>query len=255
MRSIRGGSGLGDAIYVQAIARHLVRKGERLQVCSAWPDVFRPLGDSVEVVPFRRGGVDILAHYSLRKPIDGTTQFQDCCIQAGITEPVELRLDWQPSSVPIMRNGLPVVCVQLPRAPMNRRDGFGSELLPDCRVIQTLIDELSGRALIVLIGSGKPLFKFTGIDVDLSNSTTVPELFDMAHMADAFIGYPSFIIPLAEALDKPSLLVWSSRGLRAPQKYVRQITPRKVLHKPSSHHVVDDWPRERILGALGGLLL
>lgn len=244
MKSIRGGMGLGDALYVQAVARHIVKRGERLKVHTAWPDVFRPLGSMVETAPFTRAGIQYLAHYSLRKGVVGTTQFQDCCIQAGIRDPVELKLDWQRTSDALtgrlLSYGKPIVCVQLPRAPMGRTDGFGKELLPDCRVIQRAIDALKGRALLVQIGSGKPVFEFSGIDVDLSNRTTVCELLDVATVAHGFLGYVSFLVPLAESLDKPALLVWSRKGTKASHEYVRRITPQKVLHKPTSRHVFDD---------------
>ena len=252
MKAIRGGAGLGDALYTQAVARHLVLKGERLRVHTYWPDVFRYL--PVETAPFTRAGIDILAHYSLRKGVVGTDQFQDVCITAGIREPVELRLDWTATSdLPkrMLDHGKPIVCVQLPRAPMGRTDGFGKELLPDCRVIQRLIDGLQGRALVVQIGSGTPLFQFKGIDVDLANKTTVCELIDLATVTHGFLGYVSFIVPLAESLDKKALLVWSRKGTKAGHEYVRRITPQKILHKPSSRYVFDD---EAIDGALDEFL-
>jgi hypothetical protein len=244
LKSIRGGMGLGDALYVQAVARHIVKRGERLKVHTAWPDVFRPLGDKVETAAFTRAGIQYLAHYSLRKGVVGTTQFQDCCITAGIKEPVELRLDWTRTGEALTDRlqsyGKPIVCVQMPRAPMGRTDGFGKELLPDCRVVQRAIDGLKDRALLVQIGHGRSLHEFKGIDVDLSNRTTVCELLDVATVAHGFLGYVSFIVPLAESLDKKALLVWSRKGLKAGHEYVRRITPQKILHKPSSGYAFDD---------------
>jgi hypothetical protein len=70
--------GLGDALYVQSVVRHLVEKGESLRVCTAWPDVFRQLGPQVSTAPFSRQ-VQILAHYSAKKQKVGTTQFEDVC--------------------------------------------------------------------------------------------------------------------------------------------------------------------------------
>lgn len=259
MKNIRGGMGLGDALYVQSVVRHLVGKGERLRVRTAWPEVFSQLGPAVATAEFTRANVQILAHYSVRKGIDGTTQFEDCCIAAGIKGPVELRLDWRPTGQELIHRirsaGRPIVCVQLPRSPMGRKDGFGAELLPDCRVIQAAIDVLRQRALIVQVGSGVPLFEFTGIDIDLANQTSVSQLLDVASVADAFLGYCSFLLPLAESFDKPALLVWSSKGLRSAQTFIRRITPQKVIHKPATTQaVVDNWPRDRIMGAVDGFL-
>lgn len=250
MKTLRGGSGLGDAVYAQAVARHLVRKGERIAVRTSWPDVFKPLGDAVRIEPFSRLPVAYLAHYSMRKRFTETDQFEDVCIQAGIREPVELRLDWKPTNHALIdglrKPGKPIVCVQLPRSPMGRTDGFGGELLPNCAVIQRMIDSLKGRALIVQIGSGRPLFNFTGVDIDLANKTTVADLIDVASAADGFLGYVSFIVPLAESLGKPAMLVWSSRGLASQVTFIKTVTPSKVLHKPSSLHVVDNWPQAKI---------
>ena len=256
MKSIRGGRGLGDSIYVQSVCRHLIERGsEPLRVCSDWPDVFLPLGEKVKVVPFTRNKIDILAHYSTRKG-EKTTQFHDCCISAGIDGLVDLRLDWPTTPGPLVNQvrapGKPVICVQLPRTPMGRTDGFGKELLPDCNVIQRFIDRLAGLATIVQIGAGQALYKFTGIDIDLANKTTVRELIDVASVADGFIGYCSFVLPLAESLKKPSIMVWARAGLKANHMYIRRITPEKIIEYARTQYVIDDCGDYEIDKALDG---
>lgn len=252
LRSIRAGRGLGDSLYLQGVVRHFVEKGERLEVCSDWPDIFRHYGDKVQVVPFRRINVNLCAHYSLRKQ-QPTNQWQDCCIQAGINESIDLRLDWTPGPSLLPPRSKPVLCVALPRQPMGRADGFGRELLPDCRVIQRCIDQLRERYLIVQIGAGEPLYRFRNIDVDLANQTTVAQLIDVASEADAFLGYCSWLVPLAEGFNKPALFVWSRKGLNARHPYVRQITPRKILSCSTSRFVIDDQSSDAI-GAVAALL-
>lgn len=253
MKSIRGGMGIGDAIYLAAVVRHLVARGQRLEVCTAWPEVFAAYADRIKLSPFRRSPIDVLAHYSRRRNWR-TRQFEDVCIQAGIQEPVDLRLDWTVTDEGFVRRllepGLPVVLVQMPRAPMGRTDGIGHELLPDCRRIQEAIDRLRGRALIVQIGSGRPLFNFSGIDVDLRDQTSISQLIDAASVASGMLGYVSFIVPLAEALLKPALLIWSRRGLRSSTGFVRLITPAKILERPSSLHVVDNCPPAELEAAV-----
>lgn len=246
-KSIRGGMGLGDALYVQSVVRHLVEQGQSLRVCTAWPDVFKQLGDRVTTAPFSRQ-VQILAHYSARKQKPGTTQFEDVCITAGLREKVDLRLDWKAEDAALVAwlkdsaDGRPIVLVQLPRSPMGRTDGFGAELLPDCRVIDRAIARLKERkrALIVQVGKGASLYGLHGIDIDLANKTTVRQMLDLSTIASGFLGYVSFLVPLAESFSKPALLVWSSRGLKSRQPYISAITPKKVLHKPSSRFVLDD---------------
>ena len=244
MRSIRGGMGIGDAIYLAAVVRHLVARGEQLEVCTAWPEIFQAYADRIQLSPFRRSPVDVLAHYSRRRSWR-TRQFQDVCIQAGLGEQeVDLRLDWTVTDPVLtgrlLADGRPIVCVQLPRAPMGRTDGVGHELLPNCARIQEAIDRLRGRALLVQIGAGRPLYKFSGIDVDLRDETTISQLFDVASVASGFLGYVSYVVPMAEAFEKPALLVWSKLGLRSSTGFVRQITPQKILERASSLHVVDN---------------
>lgn len=248
MKRIRSGMGLGDSLYLQPVVRHLVNQGQRLEVCSEWPDVFRPLGDKVRIDRFSRQNIQILAHYSLRKGRTDTNQFEDCCLQAGIKEPVEFRLDWQPVNhgliASVRRSWKPILCVQLPRNPMGRTDGFGKELMPDCRVIQQAIDKLRERYFVVQVGAGKPIYEFAGIDLDLANKTSVSDLIDVAYASDLFLGYCSFMVPLAESLSKPAVLVWSRKGLKSSQPFIRRITPKKILHRKSSRWLVDDEPHK-----------
>lgn len=259
MIAIRGGSGLGDALYVQAVARHMVKQGHRVEACvhAKWSPVFRPLGEKVMVSPFRRERIDVLAHYSTRRRNRETDQFQDCCIRAGVSG-VELRLDWQESPSPLLEKlkacRRPIVLLQLPRLPMDRSDGYGDELLPEFSVLQRAIDQLKRcGALIVQVGAGEPLHRFEGIDLDLANVTSVAELIDVASIADACLGYVSFMVPLSESLGKPALFVWSRRGLRSKNEIIAWLTPNKVLHGPLARAVVDDCSQQQLESAADAL--
>jgi|GEM_PF-3556381 len=258
MLSIRGGSGLGDSLYIQSIARHLVETGEAVEVCSNWPDVFRPLAGKVAISPFRRDRIDRLAHYTNRKGIAGTDQFQDCCLRAGITEQIDLRLDWTPLDGDLIgrvrASRRPVIVVQLPRAPMARTDGVGRELLPDCRVIQRIINRIGKRAFFVQVGTGVPLYCFKGIDLDLAGRTSVAGLIDVVSACDGCLGYVSFIVPLAESLNKPALLVWSWRGLESRHDFIRQIVLAKILHRTSSRAIFDNGPESDLEAAADAFL-
>lgn len=252
MISIRGGSGLGDAIYLQSVARHLVECGHTVEACSDWPDIFRPLAGRVKTSPFRRKPIDRLAHYANRRHRKESTQFDDCCINAQIGMGIDLRIDWEPVNVELVAMlrgvGRPVMVVQMPRAPFGRSDGFGEEFLPDCRVIQEMIDRIGSEVYFVQVGKGEPLFDFSGIDLDLTNKTSVSDLMDVGYAADAFLGYCSFIIPIAESFSKPVHLVWSRRGLRSPHEVVRQMTPQKILHRrKTSSFSFDDEPKSDVV--------
>lgn len=257
-RSLRSGKGLGDSLYLQSIVRHLVleqRVGYPIEVCTSWPDVFRSLRDKIRIAAFRRERIDASFHYISRKRIQGTDQFVDCCLSAGLTDKVELRLDWVPRNLPLIekvrKSGKPVVLVQLPRVPMGRADGYGDDLLPDCQTIQRAIDLIGDRALTVQVGAGRPLYNFKHLGLDLANKTTVGDLLDVASIANGALGYCSFIVPLAESLNKPSLLVWSRRGLNSRNTFIQAITPPKIIHRPqTTRAVIDDCTQEELAGAV-----
>ena len=259
MRTIRGGKGLGDALYVQAVARHIVAGGERIAVATAWPDVYAPLGDRVECVPFRKSDIQILAHYALRKH-QRTDQFTDVCLQAGLPGAVDLRLDWTIRDAVLVESlrreaaGRQICLVQLPRVPMDRKDGFGAELLPDGRALQRAVDTLRGRVLLVQVGAGRALYKLSGLDVDLAGQTTVAQLLDVATAADGALGYVSYILPLCESLGKPSMLIWSRRGLKSPVGFVRQITPAKTIHRTDLARWVRDGEADDVEGTANAFL-
>lgn len=245
MKTIRCGRGLGDSIYLQSVVRYLIAEtGEAYKVASDWPDVFAPLGDKVQVIPFTRNRIDIVAHYITRKGVENTTLFRDCCINAGIKNYPELRLDWPEAGGPLIdqirASGKPVLCVQLPRTPMGRTDGFGAKLLPDCRVIQRLINRLRDKYTIMQVGKGEPLFEFSGIDIDLANRTAVRELLDVCSVADLFLGYPSYILPIAESFRKPAIMVWSRAGLESREMFINTVTPRKLIEHAATRYIIDD---------------
>jgi hypothetical protein len=202
----------------------------------------------IKVVPFAKTPVTHIAHYATRKYIQGTDQFKDCCILAGVPPSIEFTLGWTPSCDPLVQQlrgaPLPVVFVGMPRAPMARTDGFGAELLTakTVKAMQAVIDELRGLVYFVQIGTGEPLFGgLSGIDLDLAGKTTVSSLFDIAtSCGSGFIGHPSFVLVMAEALNRPGLYVWSRAGLLSNSRYIRAITPAKVFHRKSSRAIIDD---------------
>lgn len=247
MKRIRGGSGLGDSLYIRPIAQWLLDHGEQVTVCSDYPEVF--FGMDVLIEPFGRERIDILAHYTNGKYDTSTNQWQDICRNAGIA--TELHIDWTVRNAALveklrdMANGRRIIVVHGGRAPMGRKDGFGMELLPESNAFHVALAALQD-CMLVRIGKGEEIYKLPA-DIDLSDSTSISDLIDIGSICDGIIAQCSFAIPLAEAFDKPLLTVWAARGMEAERHpYIRAITPKKILSKPSSIHVVDDWPMEQI---------
>lgn len=244
---IRGGAGLGDALYIRPIAEHFVRAGNRVTVCSDYPGVFTDAG--VDVVPFDRFNIDVLAHYVLGKRNPSTNQWQDICQSAGVSVP--LSFGWKVKnqalidSIRVDAAGRRIVLVSGGRAPMARTDGFGKELLPEQAVFNLLLDELSD-CFTVRVGKGAEIYPLPA-SVDLNGATSVTDLLDLGVSCDAIVGQCSFMIPLAEVFSKPLLVAWAAHGMQANMHpYIQQITPQKVLSKPTSHFVVDDWAEKRV---------
>lgn len=260
-KTIRCGRGLGDALYLQGVVRHLVEEeGANLHVLTDWPEVFKPLEGRVQIMPFTRNNVDIIAHYTLRKHYKSTTQFKDCCVQAGITKNIDFRLDWKPTKKHIINTikaqagDRKILLVEMVREPMNRADGFAMELLPKFEVMQATLDRLKEHYFTVLVGKGKSKYEYTGIDLDLRDKTDTEDLINAASIADALFGYCSFFVPLAESLDKKAMFVWSKKGLNSMEQFIRTITPQKILHKKSSHHIVDNWTEEQMTESIDDFL-
>lgn len=250
MRSIRCASGLGDSVYLRAIADHLAAGGERLVALSNYPEIFR--GSPCHVEPFRRERVDIVAHYVTGKANQGTNQWQDVCMAAGVARPVAFRFDWAVGGAGIAQDvraraaGRPVVLVQGGRTPMARTDGFGKELLPDRQAFEAAARAVrDAGAYLVAVGKADPIYR-APVDEDLTGATTVAELLDLFATCDGALAQVGFAVPMAEIFDRPLLAVWAASGLTSREPYVRQITPAKIFAKPTSRFVMDDWEHDRI---------
>lgn len=257
---IRSGAGLGDSLYVQALARELVARGRRVVALTDYPDVFLPLRGRVATEPFDRRRANVVAHYTPRKDRPETDQFTDCCLVAGVTGRVPFVLDWRvtdPDLIAGLRRaaaGRPLVVVGKPRPPMNRTDGFGAALLPREAAYRTVVAALRPHAFVVRVGRGAGPYELTDVDLALE-STTVAQLIDVVSSARAVVGAVSFLVPLAECLGRPGLFVWSARGLTDPNQFISVIRPRKVFHRPDlSRAVMDSAPGPDLMEAARALL-
>jgi len=246
---VRGGSGLGDAIYIRPVAEYYARKGDEVTVCCAYPEVFAG-AKGIKVEGFSRDRIDVLAHYVGGKKRIDKNQWQDIAISAAVPD-LALSFRWSIRNRALV-DGIradagdrPVVLVHGGRAPMGRADGFGKELLPEKRAIDRVLAEL-GDCFRVRVGHGEKLYGLE-VDVDLNGSTSVSDLMDLGWSCDGALGQCSFMIPLCEAFDKAFLAVWAASGMEAHRHpYIKAITPAKIFSKPTSIAVIDTWQPERI---------
>lgn len=249
MKAIRCASGLGDSVYLRAIAEHFVRAGEKITALSNYPEIFEGSGCRVE--PFRRERVDIVAHYVTGKSNQSTNQWQDVCLAAGVAHPIPFAFDWMVESRRLVDGvreraaGRSVVIVQGGRTPMARTDGFGKELLPDRQAFEATLEPLRADCYLVAVGKAEPIYRLP-VDEDLTGRTSVADLLDLFKTCDGAVAQVGFAVPMAEVFDRPLLVVWAASGVTSREPYVRQITPSKILAKPTSIFVMDDWEHSRI---------
>lgn len=254
-KRIRGGSGLGDSVYVRPIADYFVARGDPVTVCTDYPDVFR--GSGVTTERFGRDRINVLAHYVRGKTDTRTTQWEDVQASAGVRG-LELAFPWEPQNpglVAALRDraaGRRLVLVVGGRAPMGRKDGFGIELLPSEQTFGRAVAAL-GECYLVGVGRDKPIYSFP-VHENLNGSTSVADLLDLFQACDGVLAQCSFAVPMAEVFDRPLLAVWAARGLCAREPYIRQITPQKILSKPTSSAVADNEPAEVIEAAARALV-
>lgn len=237
---MRGGSGLGDSLLLRPFAAALAERGP-ITVCSSYADAF--IGTGAKVEPFRRERIDAVIHYVGGKRNPDTTLWEDMCAQARMD--VRMTFEWTPrnpdlvSFVQRKAAGRPVILVHGGREPMGRRDRYGRELLPEERAFRIALETISD-CFTVRIGRDDEIYPVPA-SLDLWRKTSVSDLLDLAQACDGVVAQCSFAIPLAEGFDKPLLVVWSSRGLRSANEFIRTITPRKMLSKPTSIFAWDDW--------------
>ncbi len=254
MTTIRAGSGLGDSIYLRPIAEYYLQHRAPATVLSNYPDVFADMPGLV-IEPFRRDRVDIVAHYTAGKTNLLTTQFEDMCAAAGIPAPA-FEIRWPMRETCLTREvrelaaDRRIVLVHGGREPFNRRDGFGMDLLPDWSAFDAVTQLLDRwRCFTIGIGDDKLVYS-PDVDLDLNGRTSVADLFDLARLAHGMVAQCSFAVPLAEALDRPLLAIWASAAAQSKTAYVRSITPKKILSKPTSSYIMDDAGWTEISGAV-----
>lgn len=248
IKRIRGGRGLGDAIYVRPIVDYVRKLGNAVTVLTDFPEVY--IGTGATPRPFERIKVDVCAHYVGYKDHEGTTQWEDVCKSSGVPVDLPLRFPWHvanPSMISGLRaqaGGRPLVLVHGGRLPMGRTDGFGIELMPSAEAFTTVLEALRG-CFLVQIGKASQVYPLKS-EVDMNGATTVRDIMDLGACCDAVVAQCSFAIPLAEAFDKPLLAVWGSKISASREKFVRTTTPLKVLSGARDRFVMDDWSRSAL---------
>lgn len=255
--TVRSGSGIGDNIYLHSIVRHLaIQNPEKIySVRTKYPDLFRCLPGNVKTEEFSKVACAVVAHYSNRKNIKQTDQYQDMLINAGLSIDLPMTTDWRIQNQSFIdhivneANGRPIILTQPIRLPMGRDDQFGLEIMPNASKydhgLKMLKRELNAYVIMIGTSHARNIIP-SSVDLDLLNKTRIHTIMDLGKIAFMTYGQCSQMIPLGEIYNNPVMVGWGHNVTRSKDVYVRTILPEKILHGEKSSYFYDDWSDEKI---------
>ncbi len=231
---IRGPSGLGDAIYVNTIAQEFLKFNKHVAIRTKYQHVFKYL--PVETVPYSKGGEDRAFNYGGRaRQNNDTNQWQDLLTAARLDVNTPMCTCWElvntelAERVKIESAGRRVLVISMPhRIFGDRQDDYGQELQPNWKKFVPILKAAKDTCYIVQIGQGHIQHRFDGIDLELTNRTSIFDLMDFGIIGDVFFGQCGFIIPLAEGMNKPLFNIFSANCLTLKDPFLNNITGKKV---------------------------
>lgn len=239
MFELDGSRGLGDALYVRAVALYLLERGEKLAIFTQWPDVFTDLAVTVRPLTAYTGREDLHHVVSCLHcrvcPVKVMDKFTLSCRQAGIEDDVPLRVDWRPRNPALVERirrkagGRPVLLYQPPKIAGSDEQ---REQEPSREAFCRVIDHYAGTHYRVKTGHGKYVHGYGACEMDLFGKLTVTDALDLCTVADLSFSTPSFLGIMAEAQDKPHLCMFTRRAAVSPYVRARNLTPARFFHKP-----------------------
>ena len=212
MKSIKGLSGFGDAIYLRvAVEWMLINMPDQYLVTTNYPDVFRDL--DVKTIPFNRGmKAEYNFTYLLRKYESGSTQFSDMCVNAGIgIIPFESKLaERRPSGLTVVNNLY---------SPLDGCDPVSDCLRPRKEDYESLVSNYKN---VVYLKEGK--YKFIA-------------LVNILNRASLFITQQGWGTAIAEMLNVPTIICFTKRGYECSDPFFSSIKPEKIIEKKTTTHI------------------
>ena len=241
--------GLGDAIYLRAIVLHHL--GQPQTVFTMWEDVFSNMRD-VKVMPL--SDVALEHDYNLRyafyclhcnmPELKNLSQFEMMCRQGGITESVELKIDWGVRNEALVKSvrdaaaGRPIMLVQVPKRPGNIEQKL---IRPNTAAFVSAVRERD-RFFRVIVGNRHFCDDIEECprELDLLDKTSVTDILDLATAADTFLSDPCYLVVLAQAIGKPFECMFSADGLRSNYPKISGVTPERLFHRGSKGKALYD---------------
>lgn len=241
-------SGLGDTIQAIPVVKELLKKNKDIKVVTR----YKTLWDGIcETVPFKSGVQhDKRISYISRRPIQDTTQFQDVCIEAGVSKNIPFKLDWTVKNKKLVKeikndaffSGKDKICLYDPiRMPCDQKDNIRPmfyDLMPREGIIKEIVAHFKG-------------VHFVNIR-DLN--TSVLDLIDICKSVDILLSQIGHFVCVGEALDTKAFIVYSAKGRDGEYDFVKYLTPKKIKNKETTVGVYDDVPMKEIFKQFKELL-
>lgn len=254
--TLRGASGLGDAVYMYPVLKYYLEQGQCVEILTKYPEIYQPLAKMGLVITDRYAKQpDRECRYAPRYPIQTTTTYQDTLILSGIEKHVPLEIEFTCNKKFSFPTNKKVCVIRDIILPMKQR-GDEACLIPNGIRYQAIIDAYKDKVYFVLAGNKNSFnFKLTGIDLDLTDKLDIHGMLQLIEQSDICISQSCFFLPFAEALNKKNFVVFSAEGFTSPAKFYRHITPAKIINKPKIiSYCIDTEPNNVICERFGELL-
>lgn len=247
IRKLNAPKGLGDAIYLRALALHCLNAGERVEVCTRWPEVFAGLPVKIRSAD-RFDDYDALSHmvaclHCQVPHIRKIDKFRLACLQAGIAEPVELKLNWAVRNRPLVETitekaaGKPILLFQPLKLAHNEEQKL---MQPNAAAYSGFINS-KAEFFRVKVGDAACVEKSQlDCDLDLIGKASISDVFDIATATDVIFGEMSYLPILAQAMDRKFTAMFSRRGIDSKNKRASGVTPERLIQKPHLATVLFD---------------
>jgi hypothetical protein len=242
---LRGAGGFGDSIYMYPVLKYFLKKGETVEILTKYPDIYAPLRKLGLIISDRYSKApDTECRYAPRYSIQVTTTYQDTLILSGAPPSLPFTIEFEHPKEFAFSTNKKICVIRKPTMPMKGKSG-GDILIPDCSIIQRLIDKYRNDYYFVLAGNPEGEFNFPlrGIDLDLTEKLTIPEVLQLAFQSDMIITQCGFFIPICETLNRRCFILFSDKGMKSNYKFSPHITPRKVINNYSAvNFAIDNEP-------------
>lgn len=238
MKTLNASRGLGDALYLRAVVLHLLERKEEVTVFTPWREVFADLPITVKSAKEATGDEDWhhakpCLHCRMEE-MQRLDQFAMCGLQAGITEPVDLRLNWAPKNAELVKSvrrhamARPILVFQ----PLKKANNTNEALTrPDAFALRKSL-EVRSEYFRVKVGHPTHLDddRFP-CELDLFGKTSVRDALDICAIADLIVSETSFLTVAAQGMNKNFVCIFSGRGRDSGRHRIMNINPDRIFHK------------------------